>query len=77
VAWFGIVAPPRTPGAIAGKLSSSIKEIVAMPDVLKRLNDLSAEPIAMPPAEMARFMRDEAERWREAIRAAGVKPGQL
>ena len=77
VAWFGIVAPPRTPGAIAEKLSSSIKEIVAMPDVLKRLNDLSAEPISMPPAEMARFMRDEAERWRQAIRAAGVKPGQL
>jgi hypothetical protein len=48
-----------------------------MPEVLKRLGELSAEPIGMPPAEMARFMKEEAERWRQAIRAAGVKPGEL
>jgi tripartite-type tricarboxylate transporter receptor subunit TctC len=77
VAWFGIVAPPRTPDAIAEKLSSSIREILATSDVLKRLNDLSAQPIAMPPAEMARFMKQDAERWRQAIRNAGVKPGEL
>jgi tripartite-type tricarboxylate transporter receptor subunit TctC len=77
VAWFGIVAPPKTSSSIAEKLSGSIIEILRMPDVQKRLADLSAEPIGMPPAEMARFMKVEAERWREAIRAAGIKPGEL
>jgi len=77
VAWFGIVAPPRTPAAIAEKLSASINEILAMPDVRKRLADLSAEPIGMGPAQMARFMKEEAERWRQAIGTAGIKPGAL
>ena len=77
VAWFGIVAPPRTPSSVAEKLSSAINEVLRMPEVLKRLADLSAEPIGMPPAEMARFMKQDAERWREAIRTAGVKPGEL
>ena len=77
VAWFGIVAPPRTAGTIAEKLSASIVEILKLPDVQKRLAELSAEPIGMPPAEMARFMKEDAERWRQAIRAAGVKPGEL
>jgi tripartite-type tricarboxylate transporter receptor subunit TctC len=77
VAWFGIVAPPRTPPAIAERFASSVREILKMPDVLKRLGELSAEPIGMPPAEMARFMKEDAARWREAIRAAGVKPGEL
>ncbi len=77
VAWFGIVAPPRTPSSVAEKLSASIQEILRMPDVLTRLGELSAEPIGMTPAEMARFMKEEASRWRQAIRAAGVKPGEL
>jgi tripartite-type tricarboxylate transporter receptor subunit TctC len=77
VAWFGIVAPPRTSSLIADKLSGAINEVLKNPDVLKRLNDLSAEPIGMPPAEMARFMKEDAARWREAIRVSGVKPGEL
>jgi tripartite-type tricarboxylate transporter receptor subunit TctC len=77
VAWFGIVAPPKTPGAIAEKLSIALRELLKLPDVAKRLSELSAEPIGMPRAEMARFMKEEMARWREAIRAAGVKPGEL
>jgi tripartite-type tricarboxylate transporter receptor subunit TctC len=77
VAWFGIVAPPRTPAAIAEKFSASLSEILKLPDVQKRLTDLSAEPIGMGPAEMARFLKVEAERWRQTIRIAGVKPGEL
>jgi len=77
VAWFGIVAPPKTPASIAQRLASSVQEILRMPDVQKRLGDLSAEPIGMGPAEMARFMKEDAERWRGAIRSAGVKPGEL
>lgn len=77
VAWFGIVAPPKTPAAIAEKLSASINEILKMPDVQKRLTDLSAEPIGMGPAQMARFMKEDAQRWREAINTAGLKPGAL
>jgi tripartite-type tricarboxylate transporter receptor subunit TctC len=74
IAWFGVVAPPRTPGAIADKLSLAIAETVRMPDVQKRLAELSAEPIGMTSTAMARFMKEEATRWREAIRIAGVKP---
>lgn len=74
VAWFGVLAPPRTAASIADKLSAGIAEALRQPEVRKRLADLSAEPSGMGPAEMAQFMREEAARWREAIRFAGVKP---
>jgi tripartite-type tricarboxylate transporter receptor subunit TctC len=76
-AWFGIVAPGKTPGAIAERLSSAIQEILKMPDVRERLARLSAEPIGLTPAQMAKFMKEDAARWRQAIHAAGVKPGEL
>jgi tripartite-type tricarboxylate transporter receptor subunit TctC len=77
IAWFGIVAPPRTPSAIAEKMSLAVSETLRMPDVLKRLSDLSADPIGGTPAQMAKLLKEDAVRWREAIRAAGVTPGNL
>ncbi len=73
VAWYGVVAPPKTPPEIAAKLSVAIIETLKHPDVIKRLQDLSAEPVGSTPAEMSAFMRDEVERWRRVIQSANVK----
>jgi tripartite-type tricarboxylate transporter receptor subunit TctC len=73
IAWFGVVAPPKTPMPIAEKLSAAIAEALKDPHVAKRLADLSAEPIGNKPAEMAAFMKQDAERWRAVIRSASVK----
>jgi tripartite-type tricarboxylate transporter receptor subunit TctC len=73
VAWFGIVAPPRTPPAIAEKVAAGVREALKSPDVLKRLADLSADPMGLTPAETAGFMKQETERWGRVIRAANVK----
>ena len=72
-AWFGIVAPPRTPSPIAEKVAAGVQEALKLVDVQKRLADLSAEPMGLGPGETAAFMRQEVERWGAVIRAAGVK----
>src|SRR2546425_3768571 len=73
VAWFGIVAPPKTPMPIAERISATVAEVLKLPDVQKRLADLSAEAIGSTAAEMAAFMKKDAERWRGVILSAGVK----
>jgi tripartite-type tricarboxylate transporter receptor subunit TctC len=73
VAWFAIVGPPKTPSALAEKVAAGVAEALKAPDVLKRLNDLSAEPMGLGPAATAAFMRQESERWGAVIRSAGVK----
>src|SRR5262249_36954439 len=44
-AWFGVVAPPKTPAAITEKINADIAEAIRQPDVRKRFADLSAEPV--------------------------------
>ena len=73
VAWFGIVGPPRTPAAVAEKVAAGVAETLRNPEVLRRLSDLSADPLGMTPAETAAFMKAETERWGAVIRSAGVK----
>jgi tripartite-type tricarboxylate transporter receptor subunit TctC len=73
VAWFGIVAPPKTPAAIAEKVAAGVAEALKNPDVLKRLGEMSAEPMGLRPAQTAAFMKEETERWAAVIRTAGIK----
>ncbi len=71
--WHGLVAPPGTPTAITNRWADLITEVVRMPDVAKRLNDLSMIPAGGKPADMAQFMKEERERWGAVIRATGAK----
>ena len=72
-AWFAVVAPPKTPQAIAAKINADINEALRQPDIAKRLADLSAEPVGGTTAAAAEFMSQEIERWRGVIKATGIK----
>ncbi len=72
-AWFAVVAPPKTPQAIAQMINTDITEALRQPDIVERLKELSAEPVAGSPAAAAKFMSEEVDRWRAVIKAAGIK----
>ena len=73
-AWFGVVGPPKTSSAIAEKVGvCQLVRFSRLPDVQKRLAELSAEPMGLGPAEAAAFMKQETERWGAVIRSAGVR----
>jgi tripartite-type tricarboxylate transporter receptor subunit TctC len=71
--WQGMVAPPGTPAAIATRLSTAVAEGMKQADVTKRMTEMSIEVVGSTPAEMARFMSQERERWGKVIRATGAK----
>lgn len=70
--WFGLVAAPRTPAAIAERLSGAIRDAMKQPDVVSLLGELSVEGIGSTPQEMAAFVARERERWARVIRTTGV-----
>ena len=72
VAWFAMVAPPKTPPAIAARLSSTIAEILRSPEVTKRYAEVGAEPVGNTPEEMAAWQKEDTERWRAVIRAGNI-----
>jgi tripartite-type tricarboxylate transporter receptor subunit TctC len=72
-AWFAVVAPPKTPAAIVGKINADINEALRQREIIERLTQLSAEPMGGTPQATAAYMREEVERWRRVIRSANVK----
>jgi tripartite-type tricarboxylate transporter receptor subunit TctC len=72
--WYAIVAPPKTPSEIPNKISSAVAQALKLPDVAKRLEELSVTPVGSSPAEAAEFIRQDSERWRQVIVSAAIKP---
>jgi tripartite-type tricarboxylate transporter receptor subunit TctC len=72
-AWFAIVAPPKTPQKVADRINADVNEALRQPDILKRLAELSAEPIGGSPQATAAYMRVEIERWHRVIKQANIR----
>jgi tripartite-type tricarboxylate transporter receptor subunit TctC len=76
VTWFGLVAPPKTPPAIAAKLAAAIGAALKEPDVVKRMSEMNVEGVGDTPAEMKQFMAQESARWGKVIHSTGMKVSQ-
>jgi tripartite-type tricarboxylate transporter receptor subunit TctC len=71
--WFGIVAPPKTPAALAEQISRAVADALKLTDVSKQLLDMSMEAVGGTPAEMAQYLREESRRWGAVIRQSGAR----
>jgi tripartite-type tricarboxylate transporter receptor subunit TctC len=71
--WTALVAPPGTPAPVVQALSSTVREIVKLPDVQKRLSDQGDQAFDLTPEQAAAFMREERERWGGLIQRLGLK----
>ncbi len=66
--WNGLFAPAKTPKAVIERLQKETAAAVRHPDVLKRLNDLAAEPVGSSPAEQMAILRRQMDQFRPVIR---------
>jgi tripartite-type tricarboxylate transporter receptor subunit TctC len=73
VIWLGVMAPAGTPKPIVDKLNAEITKIVTRPDVRESWSKQGAEPMAMTPAEFARFMNEDIEKWAKVVKISGAK----
>ena len=73
-AWFGIGVPKATPAAIVDKLNGSINAGLVDAKLKARLVDLGGDPVASSPAQFAKFIAAETEKWAKVVSFAGIKP---
>ncbi|ARQ00472.1 Bug family tripartite tricarboxylate transporter substrate binding protein [Pseudorhodoplanes sinuspersici] len=72
-AWFGLVAPAKTPAPVLAKLTDAVAKALKSPDVAKRFQELGAEPGTYFGSAYGTFLQAESKKWAEVIRASGAK----
>jgi tripartite-type tricarboxylate transporter receptor subunit TctC len=70
---FVMVAPPKTPAAIANRLSAAVGEAVRQPDIVKQLQETGTEVVGSSAAEMASFLVQEKGRYEGLVRSLGIR----
>ena len=72
--WYAMVAPPRTPSDVASKISSAVVETLRDRNLAAKLEEQSMVVVAASQHETGSFIKQEIARWRDVIKAAGIKP---
>jgi tripartite-type tricarboxylate transporter receptor subunit TctC len=71
--WNSLYAKKGTPPEIIATLNQALRDVLADPDVKKRLLELGVDSRANSPAEMDAQLRADARKWAEVIDKAGIE----
>lgn len=72
-AWFGILAPARTPDPIVRQLLDAITSTMADPAVRKTVLDSGTDVFVSSPEEFARFIGHETKMWAGVLRGISAQ----
>lgn len=71
--WYAVLAPAGTPAPIIAKLNETIAKIVADPQIRAKMANQGVELFASTPEGAARWIAEDAQKWRAVIEKAGIK----
>jgi len=68
-----VMAPAGTPPEIVSKVSADIAAVLRMPEVRAQLVGMGLDVVGSTPADFARYIGEESQKWGKIIRDAKVK----
>ncbi len=74
VTFFGIVAPPGTPDALADKLNRAVVDCMKEPAFIAKTEAMGMDLAPGSRAEAAKFFAGERELWSKVADKAGIRP---
>ena len=72
--WTGLCAPRNVPADLVAKLNAEVNAGLADPAIKAKLAELGGHALTGSPAEFARLIADDTEKWGKVIRTANIKP---
>ena len=70
VTWYGLFLPSATPRPIVTLLNQHVVRVLNDPDVVQRMAEDGAEPRGTTPLQVTQYMKEEAARWKRALKNA-------
>ena len=71
-AWFAIFVPHGTPAAVQSRLNTVVREVIADPDVRRKMAEQGADPVSSDPAELAQLLSADLAKWKLVVEKAQV-----
>jgi tripartite-type tricarboxylate transporter receptor subunit TctC len=72
-AWYGLLAPAKTPPDVLKRLSDAMKKIVADPEFRAKIEAVGARPVGSSPAEFTAQVKGEIAKTKQLIAQRKLK----
>ena len=72
--YYGFMAPPKTPAAVAGKIEADVLKVAAVPELRTKLSGAGMDMMILNAAAMTKLIRSDYEKYLKAGKAANIKP---
>ncbi len=72
-AWFGLLAPARTPRLIVHKFNQEVQRVLNLPDIKDRLSRTGAEPVFITPEQFDAVIKADAAKLGKLVKDAGIR----
>jgi tripartite-type tricarboxylate transporter receptor subunit TctC len=72
LSWNGLGAPRGTPQPVIDTLNKAVHEVLAMPDVIQRYNEVGIEAHASSPEELRERFSADVKKWSAVIERAKI-----
>ena len=73
LAWYGLLAPAKTPLAIVEQLHRETVRALQAPDLRDMLKNQGAEPVGNSGEQFNLIIKEEIAKWRKLVQALGLK----
>jgi tripartite-type tricarboxylate transporter receptor subunit TctC len=70
--WYGLAGPGKLPASMAQRMNEDINKVLAMPDVIEKLDQYGAEDGGGSARRFAEFIKSEQVKWAKVIKEAKV-----
>jgi tripartite-type tricarboxylate transporter receptor subunit TctC len=70
--WYGLMGPPNMAPWLVQRINDDINKVMAMPEVVTMLDNLSAAGGGGPPKKFADFIDEDLVRWGKVVKDAKV-----
>ena len=65
--WFGLAAPAGTPPVVLARLELALTQVLAMPDLRKRMTEMGAVVTPLGSRQFGDYIRTEMDKWADVI----------
>src|SRR6185295_10936348 len=72
--YYGFMAPAATPKEVQAKLEADLRQVLALPELVARLNNAGMDLVQLAPQEMMTLERADLDKFARAIAIANIKP---
>jgi tripartite-type tricarboxylate transporter receptor subunit TctC len=75
-AWWGILAPAKTPPAIVARMNAEVTKLLRDPQMREKMANQGMNIVASTPEAFGKFIDEQSAKWAKVVKENNIRAGE-